>query len=351
MKKNQLREKHFLLPVLFLLTLALSVSASFTVAKYTKTVDVGTISIEIEVDDEAVAVAEAEAGAGFEAEPEVWFEFGPEGEDNMPVLYRNFAHKYLFNMGVTGIIMDSYENVKYYPELQGVIALWDDPEIWVPVQQSAKDENTTDQDPLRGGIRMYWDKGSNTAYVIAEKNYPVCFPRDSSSMFEGCTILRYLDFGNIDTSDVTDMSSMFKDCRCLTSLNLSDFDTGKVTNMDSMFLFSEDLCVITLGANFRFAYNGSLELQESGTTFWYAEGSEAGELLYSYYVSDYQNNANASATTYVRISSNDSADSYDDSVSSRFSADINDLPADEVPLLEIDPADYYFYESTDSFFN
>ena len=50
--------------------------------------------------------------------------------------------------------------------------------------------------------------------------------------------LNKLDFGDIDTSKVTNMNSMFYNSKA-TTLDLSSFDTSNVTNMGSMFYGSK----------------------------------------------------------------------------------------------------------------
>lgn len=55
------------------------------------------------------------------------------------------------------------------------------------------------------------------------------------SMFYGCSGLTELNLDNFNTSQVTDMRSMFNGCSGLTKLNLNHFDTTQVNNMSSMF--------------------------------------------------------------------------------------------------------------------
>ena len=54
-------------------------------------------------------------------------------------------------------------------------------------------------------------------------------------MFQSCTLLKYLDLSNFNTSKVNNMENMFYQCISLISLNLSNFDTKSTTNMASMF--------------------------------------------------------------------------------------------------------------------
>ena len=54
-------------------------------------------------------------------------------------------------------------------------------------------------------------------------------------MFECCSLLKFIDIGNFNTSKVTSMSHMFYGCSSLTSINLINFNTSLVTTMYSMF--------------------------------------------------------------------------------------------------------------------
>ena len=55
------------------------------------------------------------------------------------------------------------------------------------------------------------------------------------NLFKGCSGLKNINFGNLDTSAVTDMSYMFYRCQALQSINLSSFKTNNVTDMSYMF--------------------------------------------------------------------------------------------------------------------
>ena len=56
-----------------------------------------------------------------------------------------------------------------------------------------------------------------------------------ASMFYGCCGLRYINFGSINTSNVTDMSNMFCNCKSLVEIDLTYMDTSSVENMSGMF--------------------------------------------------------------------------------------------------------------------
>ncbi len=86
-----------------------------------------------------------------------------------------------------------------------------------------------------------------TAYVKSNSSdstkYDVIFyspvtiyaPVNSSYLFSELTALNSINFGNFNTSNVTDMSYMFWGCNILTTLNVPNFNTSNVTDMSYMF--------------------------------------------------------------------------------------------------------------------
>jgi len=54
-------------------------------------------------------------------------------------------------------------------------------------------------------------------------------------------ILKSVEFGNADISEIRDMSNMFSSCKKLESIDMSGFDTTNVTNMSSMFYSCSEL--------------------------------------------------------------------------------------------------------------
>ena len=62
-----------------------------------------------------------------------------------------------------------------------------------------------------------------------------------TSMFYGCSSLKYVDLSFFDTSKIVDMSNMFLNCSSLEIIDLSSFVTSSVTNMNSMFSGCESL--------------------------------------------------------------------------------------------------------------
>ncbi len=93
------------------------------------------------------------------------------------------------------------------------------------------------------------NSSDSTKYdVIFYSPVTIFAPIDSSSLFLELTALSSINFGNFNTSNVTDMSYMFRDCSSLTSLNLSSFDTSNVTNMDDMFWGCSSLTSLNLSS-------------------------------------------------------------------------------------------------------
>ena len=64
---------------------------------------------------------------------------------------------------------------------------------------------------------------------------------NSTYMFAGFANLKSINFGNFNTSTVTNMMGMFKKVYALESIDLSSFDTSNVTNMSGMFMHCEKL--------------------------------------------------------------------------------------------------------------
>ncbi len=89
------------------------------------------------------------------------------------------------------------------------------------------------------GFTETWTSHTIELYFMKEieglENLNTSEVTDMSGMFHGCSALRTIDFGKVDTRNVTNMGSMFSGCYNLTSLNITSFNTAKVTNMSSMF--------------------------------------------------------------------------------------------------------------------
>ena len=66
-------------------------------------------------------------------------------------------------------------------------------------------------------------------------NFDASNVKSMVNMFYNCKALATLDVTSFDTSNVTDMSYMFARCGALNSLVLTNFDTSKVKNMEKMF--------------------------------------------------------------------------------------------------------------------
>ena len=76
----------------------------------------------------------------------------------------------------------------------------------------------------------------------------VVFPDDCIGLFSSLPRLKTLDFGGVNTSNVTNMRGMFSDCQKLEELNLGSFDTSMVTDMDGMFAGCSNLEKLNLSS-------------------------------------------------------------------------------------------------------
>ena len=76
----------------------------------------------------------------------------------------------------------------------------------------------------------------------------VIAPTNVSHMFNGCSALVSVNWGNLDTSNVEDMSNMFLNCTSLSAVNLIGLDTRSVVIMNSMFQGCSNLDSIDLSS-------------------------------------------------------------------------------------------------------
>lgn len=61
------------------------------------------------------------------------------------------------------------------------------------------------------------------------------FIKNMTGMFKGCSRLKDIYWGDINTERVTAMDSMFSGCSSIETIDLSHFNTSKVETMNSMF--------------------------------------------------------------------------------------------------------------------
>ena len=98
------------------------------------------------------------------------------------------------------------------------------------------DETTGELKLLRGKVRardvQYYANNTAVKSVVAEDG--AILPINSSKLFRDFKA-ETINFGNVDTSNVTNMRYMFDRCRNLTNLDTSGFNTENVTNMSYMF--------------------------------------------------------------------------------------------------------------------
>ena len=95
-------------------------------------------------------------------------------------------------------------------------------------------------------IIVYYDSKDGKIYVYSESM--ILFNTNATVMFGAFTKLENIEFGKIDTSQVTDMTQMFSGSSSLTNLNLTSFDTGKVTRMFGMFQGCSSLTELNLSS-------------------------------------------------------------------------------------------------------
>ena len=95
-----------------------------------------------------------------------------------------------------------------------------------------KPEDAWDVSAQGNGEVYAWEKNG---HLFIGADGIISLPPDCTGLFCFYTNLKRIDFGRIDTSEVTDMTFMFKQDMLLTGLDLSGFDTSGVESMDRMF--------------------------------------------------------------------------------------------------------------------
>jgi len=109
--------------------------------------------------------------------------------------------------------------------------------------------NVTDMSYMFAGMT---DPDNKNEINLDLSNWNTSKVRDMSNMFfnyAGGNSIRSINFGHIDTSNVTNMTAMFVYNDSIENLDLSGFDTSNVTDMNSMFLGDSGLKSVAL-ANF-----------------------------------------------------------------------------------------------------
>lgn len=99
---------------------------------------------------------------------------------------------------------------------------------------------------------LMFNNCSNLTEINLGNNFNTSNVTSMSSMFEGCSKLKTLDLGaKFNTVRVSNMSGMFAGCSSLTQLDLgAKFNTIRVDNMSRMFASCSLLTQLDLGSNF-----------------------------------------------------------------------------------------------------
>ena len=98
-----------------------------------------------------------------------------------------------------------------------------------------------------GGIRSFYYVIDGKGYISPEiEGVSIHANANCMNMFRDLTTIKTFDFGNFDTSDVTNMETMFYNCKSAVSLDTVNFNTSKVTNMSHMFYSCASLTTLDL---------------------------------------------------------------------------------------------------------
>ena len=98
-----------------------------------------------------------------------------------------------------------------------------------------------------GGQGMVKGWIENNKLYIASPGI-IYFPVNSQGLFNSFTALQTINFGNVNTSLVTDMGGMFHNCSSLTYLDLTKFNTENVSSMAEMFGGCSNLSILDLSS-------------------------------------------------------------------------------------------------------
>ena len=105
----------------------------------------------------------------------------------------------------------------------------------------AKYENATIKDDLtynnQGSVKGWLEEDTDNSgkYILYVESDGITKLTSCLAFFQSYPNIEYVEFGNVDTSDVTDFSWMFSECSKLTSLDLSSFNTENAVAMEGMF--------------------------------------------------------------------------------------------------------------------
>ncbi|MDD6388068.1 MAG: BspA family leucine-rich repeat surface protein [Bacilli bacterium] len=97
-------------------------------------------------------------------------------------------------------------------------------------------------DKKDNSIKAFYN-GNGSIFIYSEK---LIVFKSANQMFDNFYDIENIDFGYVDTSNVTSMNDMFNDCYNLETVNLSSFDTSNVTNFYMMFWSCKKLKTLNL---------------------------------------------------------------------------------------------------------
>ncbi len=92
------------------------------------------------------------------------------------------------------------------------------------------------------------DTQDNTKYIMYVESDGETYFNTGTSLFNGYTNLKKIEFNNVNTSKMYVMNSMFAYCKNLEQLDLSSFDTNLVNSMWRTFIGCENLTSLILNS-------------------------------------------------------------------------------------------------------
>ena len=94
----------------------------------------------------------------------------------------------------------------------------------------------------------YWFSGMTGLTTIDLSNVDASNVTIISGLFSGCTGLTSVNWSDINLDNITDMSNLFSRCTGLTSIDFGNIDTSSLTNINNMFNGCSNLTSITWGS-------------------------------------------------------------------------------------------------------
>jgi surface protein len=106
----------------------------------------------------------------------------------------------------------------------------------------------TDVSDDNDGTAYAWTSGTTVYIAPVNSSYRLKAKSLFDEVFSYKTSLTSVDFGSLDTSEVTSMAFLFEGCLSLQTVKMDNFDTTNLTNIYGMFFFCLNLTTLDLSS-------------------------------------------------------------------------------------------------------